>query len=95
MAGGGTGALTGGILADLRKRFHTLMVHADRRHRRGTGSPASVATMTTSTANRPQVLGSVDGAHRVRSFRRPGPVPQWWRDASAAALWGILLVVAA
>jgi ferredoxin-NADP reductase/DMSO/TMAO reductase YedYZ heme-binding membrane subunit len=51
--------------------------------------------MTTSTANRPEVLGSVDGARRARPHRRPAPVPRWWRDASAAAFWGILLMVTA
>ncbi len=51
--------------------------------------------MTTSTANRPEVLGSVDGARRARPHRRPAPVPFWWRDTSAAAFWGILLMVTA
>lgn len=30
-----------------------------------------------------------------RPVRRPGPVPLWWRDASGAAFWGILLLVTA
>ncbi|HET9022171.1 MAG TPA: ferric reductase-like transmembrane domain-containing protein [Ornithinibacter sp.] len=51
--------------------------------------------MTTSTANPPEVLGSVDGARRARPHRRPAPVPPWWRDASAAAFWGVLLLVTA
>jgi ferredoxin-NADP reductase/DMSO/TMAO reductase YedYZ heme-binding membrane subunit len=51
--------------------------------------------MTTSTASRHEVIGPVDGMRRARSRRFLGPVPRWWRDASAAALWGILLVVTA
>ncbi|MGK2316215.1 ferredoxin reductase family protein [Gordonia rhizosphera NBRC 16068] len=29
------------------------------------------------------------------AYRRPRPTPRWWRDATAAAMWGILLFVTA
>jgi predicted ferric reductase len=50
--------------------------------------------MTTSAATRDGVPTTADLRH---SGARPrlGPVPRWWRDASAAAGWGVLLVVAA
>lgn len=93
IAGGGTGALTGGILADLRKRFHTLTARTDVGHRDGTGTGSSLGGMTTSTASDDRVVPAPHGS--LRTVRRPGPVPRWWRDASAALGWAVLLAVVA
>jgi len=49
--------------------------------------------MTTSTATRDRAI-TLDDRRPVRR-RRLGPVPHWWRDASATAGWGVLLVVVA
>lgn len=47
----------------------------------GPGAPTTTATRTLPAA--------------PPAARRPRPVPRWWRDASGAALWGVLLGVVA
>ncbi|HET6969002.1 MAG TPA: ferredoxin reductase family protein [Ornithinibacter sp.] len=51
--------------------------------------------MTTSTATPGRVVPALDGSLRPRGLRRPGPVPRWWRDATAALGWAVLLAVVA
>ena len=60
IAGGGTGALTGRILADLRKRFHRITGHTDVAHSERTATRRRLADMTTSTTT-PDRVGSTLG----------------------------------
>lgn len=67
------------------------MGSAQDQHSRRTGSASTLGLVTAATNLTP--VPSIDRARRPR--RRIRRVPGWWRDASVAAGWGVLLLVVA
>ncbi len=60
-----------------------------------TGHPTAVLPTFAPTASADARGSAAARGGRSRRARRRRPLPQWWRDASAAALWVLLLAVTA